>query len=117
MNNQSNRSEGDFDFGSESDQSKEESKSKHSQSSEESVETFKHKRTTSNTRTDNKTIINMKKIREAREFELYKKKLSIIDVCSVLISSPLRGVVIRNNILARVSKSLPLLLLLEEGRV
>ena len=35
MDNQSNRSEGDFDFCSESDQSKEESKSKHSQSSED----------------------------------------------------------------------------------
>ena len=34
MNNQSNRSEANFDFYSESDQSKEESKSKHSQSSE-----------------------------------------------------------------------------------
>ena len=29
MANQSNRSDGDFDFGSESDQSKEENKSKH----------------------------------------------------------------------------------------
>ena len=35
MDNQSNRSKGDFDFGSELDQSKEESKSKHSQSSED----------------------------------------------------------------------------------
>ena len=34
MDNQSNRSEGDFDFGSESDQSKEESNSQHSQSSD-----------------------------------------------------------------------------------
>ena len=33
----------------------------------------------------------MKKIREAREFELYKKKVSIIDVYSVLISTPTRG--------------------------
>ena len=31
MDNQSNRSEGDFEFGSESDQSKEENKSKYSQ--------------------------------------------------------------------------------------
>ena len=52
MDNQSNRSEGDFGFGSESDQSKEESKIQHSQSSENLVETFKHKRVTSNTRTD-----------------------------------------------------------------
>ena len=35
MDNQLNRSEGDFDFCSESEQSKEESKSKHSQSSED----------------------------------------------------------------------------------
>ena len=35
MDNQSNRYEGDFDFGSESDKSKEESKSQHSQSSED----------------------------------------------------------------------------------
>ena len=35
MDNQSNRSEADFDFVCESDQSKEESKSKHSQSSED----------------------------------------------------------------------------------
>ena len=35
MDNQSNRSQGDFDFGSESDQSKEESKTQHSQSSED----------------------------------------------------------------------------------
>ena len=35
MNNQSNRSDGDFNICSESDQSKEESKSKHSQSSED----------------------------------------------------------------------------------
>ena len=35
MDNQSNRSEGGFDFCSESDQSKEESKSKQSQSSED----------------------------------------------------------------------------------
>ena len=110
MDNQSNRSEGDYDFCSELEQSKEESKSKHIQSSEDLVETLKHKRATSNTRTDDKTIINMKKIREAREFELYKKKVSIIDVCSVLTSTPLGGVVIRKNILARVSKSLPLLL-------
>ena len=34
MDNQSNRSEADFDFGREPDQSKEENKSKHSQSSE-----------------------------------------------------------------------------------
>ena len=38
MDNQSNRSEGDFGFYSESDQSKEQSKSKHSQSSEDYVE-------------------------------------------------------------------------------
>ena len=80
MENQSNRSEGDFEFGSESDQSKEESKSKHSQSSEDLVETFRHKRATSNTRTDDKADINMKKTRETREFELYKKKVSIINV-------------------------------------
>ena len=79
MGNQLNRSEGDFDFGSESDKSKEESKSQHSQSSEDLVETFKHKRATSNT-TDDKIVINMKKIREAREFESYKKKVSIIEV-------------------------------------
>ena len=66
MDNQSNESEGDFDFGRESDQSKEENKRKHSQSSENLVETFKHKRASSNTRTDDKTIINMKKIKEAR---------------------------------------------------
>ena len=89
MGNQSNRSEADFYFGSESDQSKEESKSQHSRSSEDSVGTFKHKRAASNTWTDDKTIINMKKIREAREFELSKKKVSIIDVYSVLISTPL----------------------------
>ena len=35
MDNQSNRSEGDFDFGRESDQSKEESKTQHSQSCED----------------------------------------------------------------------------------
>ena len=35
MDNQSNKSEGDFNFVSESDQSKEESKSNHSQSSED----------------------------------------------------------------------------------
>ena len=35
MDNQSNRSEKDFDIGGESEQSKEESKSKHSQSSED----------------------------------------------------------------------------------
>ena len=34
MDNQSNRSEGDFDFCSKPDQSKEESKNKHSQFSE-----------------------------------------------------------------------------------
>ena len=34
MDNQLNRSKGDFDFWSKPDQSKEESKSKHSQSSE-----------------------------------------------------------------------------------
>ena len=49
----------------------------------------------------------MKKIREARKFELYKKKVFIIDVCLALISTPLGGLVIRKNILARVSKSLP----------
>ena len=38
----------------------------------------------------------------------------IIDVCFVLISIPL-GVVIRKNILAKVSKSLPLLLSLGKG--
>ena len=90
-NGQSNKSERDFDFGCESDQSKEDMKSQYSQSSEDLVETFKHKRDTSNTRTDDKTIINMKKIREAREFQLYKKKVSIIDVCSVLISTLTRG--------------------------
>ena len=88
MDNQLNRSEEDFDFCSESDQSKDESKSKHSQSSEDLVETFKHKRSLSNTRTDDKTIIYMKKIREVREFELYKKKVSLIDVYSVLINTP-----------------------------
>ena len=31
----------------------------------------------------------------------------IIDVCLALISTPTRGVVIRKNILARVSQSLP----------
>ena len=36
----------------------------------------------------------MKKIREARKFELYKKKVFIIDVCLALISTPTRGVVI-----------------------
>ena len=51
----------------------------------------------------------MKKIREAREFELYKKKLSIIDAYFVLISILLGEVIIRKNILARVSKLLPLL--------
>ena len=76
MENQSNRSEGDFDFGSESDQSKEESKSQHSQSYEDLVETFKHKRVTSNTRTEDKTVISMReKNREARKFELYKKSV------------------------------------------
>ena len=35
MDNQSNRSEGNFDFGSESDQSNEETKRKHCQSSED----------------------------------------------------------------------------------
>ena len=35
MDNQSNRSEGDFVFGSESEQSTKDSKSKHSQSSED----------------------------------------------------------------------------------
>ena len=80
MDNQSNRSEGDFDFGSESDKSKEESKSQHSQSSEDLIDTFKHKIAKSNTRTDDKIVINMKKIREAREFESYKKKVSIIEV-------------------------------------
>ena len=43
------------------------------------LETF-HKRGTSNIKTNDKTIIYMKKIREAREFELYNKKVSIIDV-------------------------------------
>ena len=43
MDNQSNRSERNFDFDSESDKSKEESKSQHNQSSEDLVETFKHK--------------------------------------------------------------------------
>ena len=95
MDNQSNRSETDFDFDSESDQSKKLSKSKHSQSSKDLAETFKHKRATSNTRTDDKTIINMKKIREAREFELYKKKVSIISVCYFLINTLTRRVVIR----------------------
>ena len=84
---QSNESEGNFDFGSKSNQSKEENKSKHCQSSEDLVEIFKHKRATSNTRTDDKAIINMKKIKEAREFELYKNKESIIDVCFVIIST------------------------------
>ena len=85
MDNQSNRSEGDFDFGREPDKSKEESKSQHSKFSEDLVETFKHKRAKSNTRTDDKIFINMKKIREAREFELYKKKVSIIDVSPEMI--------------------------------
>ena len=49
----------------------------------------------------------MKKIREAREFELYKNKVSIINFYSILISTPLGGVVIRKNILAKVSKLLP----------
>ena len=49
----------------------------------------------------------MKIIRVARKFELYKKKVFIIDVCLALISTPTRGVVIRKNILARVSQSLP----------
>ena len=45
MDNQSNRSEGDFDFGgSKSDKSKKESKSQQSQSSGDLVETFKHKK-------------------------------------------------------------------------
>ena len=79
MDNQANRTEGNFDFCSESDISKKESKSQHSQSSEDLVETLKHKRAKSNTRTDDKIVINMKKIREAREFESYKKKVSIID--------------------------------------
>ena len=61
MENLSNRSEGDFDFGSESDQSKEESKNQHSQSYEDLVETIKHKRVTSNTRTEDKTVNTMKK--------------------------------------------------------
>ena len=39
----------------------------------------------------------MKKIRDVREFELYKKKVSIIDFYSVLISTPLGGVVIRKK--------------------
>ena len=115
MDNQSNRSQGDYDFCSELEQSKEESKSKHIQSSEDLVETFKHKRATSNTRTEDKALIKMKVIREAREFDLYKKKVSIIDVYSVLISTPQGRVVIKKNILARVSKSLPLLPPLGEG--
>ena len=49
---------------------KREQKSAYSQSSEDFAETFKDKSSTSNTRTDDKTVINMKKIREAREFEL-----------------------------------------------
>ena len=113
MDSQSNRSEGDFEFFCEPE-SKEESKSKHSQFSEDYLKTFKHKRATSNTRTDDKTIIYMNKIREAREFELYKK-VSITYFYSVLISIPLGGVVIRKNILAKVSKSLPLLPPLGEG--
>ena len=44
-------------------------KIQHIQTSEDLVETFKHKKATSNTRTDDKTIIYMKKISEAREFE------------------------------------------------
>ena len=39
----------------------------------------------------------MKIIREARKFELYKKKVFIIDVCLVLISTPTRGIVIRTE--------------------
>ena len=74
MDNQSNSSKGDFDFGSESDQSKEESKSQHSQSSEDLVETFKHKRATSNIRTDDKTIINMKKIGRQENLSYIKRK-------------------------------------------
>ena len=89
--NQSNRSEEDFDFCSESVQSKEESKSQHSQSFEDLVETFKHKRATSNTRTEDKTVIKTKKIREAKKFELYKKKVPIIDVCLALITIPTMG--------------------------
>ena len=46
MDNQSNRSHGDFDSCSESDQS-----------SEDLVETFKHKRNKRNTRTDDKILI------------------------------------------------------------
>ena len=57
----------------------------------------------------------MKKIREAKEFELYKKKVSIIGIYSDLIITPLGGVVIRKNILAIVFKSLPLLLPTREG--
>ena len=76
---QSNRSEGDFDFGRISDQSKEESKSQHIQSSEDLVETFSIKELKA-IRTDNKIVINMKKIREVRKCESYKKKVSIIDV-------------------------------------
>ena len=57
----------------------------------------------------------MKKIREEREFELFKKKVSITDFYSVFISTPLGGVVIRINISAKVSKSLPLLPPLGEG--
>ena len=92
--NQSNRSEGDFDFYVKIDKSKEESKSKHSQSSEDLVETFKHKRATSNTRTEDKIVIKMNIIRDARKFELYKKKVFIIDVCLALINIPTRRVVI-----------------------
>ena len=66
-------------------------KSQHSQSSEDLVETFKHKRASSNTRTEDKIVIKMKIIREARKFELHKKKVSIIDVCLALISTFTRG--------------------------
>ena len=57
----------------------------------------------------------MKKTMEAREFELYKKKVSIIEVYYALISTPLGGVVIRKNILVKVSISLSLLPPLGEG--
>ena len=89
--NQSNRSEGDFDFYVKIDKLKRREKSQHSQSSEDLVETFKHKRATSNTKTEDKTVIKMNIIRKARKFELYKKKVFIIDVCLALISTPTRG--------------------------
>ena len=88
--NQSNRSEADFDFYVKIDYSKEERKVS-IVNLLKIIETFKHKRATSNTRTDDKTVIKMKIIREARKFELYKKKVSIIYVCLALISTPTRG--------------------------